>query len=634
MYTVSVPVTNLPGYHALDCERTLNELKRVGAGRVFLCVCRSIAAPEVRARELAALRVHLPYFENAGLQTGVWLSSLGHGGKLVSTVGENVDLPYQRMVGLSGETSEDSFCPLDDAYAENFSDWISDIARAGAKLIMLDDDYRLSYRDNGLSCVCERHMARYREMTGEDLTYEEIKARIYTGGPNPYRDAWLKLRGDTLLDLARLCRAKLDKVNPDARLGFCSVLSTWDIDGTDAIELTYAFAGRAKPFLRAIGAPYWASKRNWGARVGDIIELTRMEAAWCKGTGIELFSEGDVYPRPRYNTPAAFVECFDQALRADGCMDGILKYVLDYYASPVYETGYIDRHVRNKRVYDWIDKHFAGKRAVGARPMPAMRKTAMARFPDTLKPEAIYTDGLFFSMEQRLLANNGAPSAYEGDGVRLAFGENARWLTDEDIARGVMLDAPGAMILSRRGVDVGMLSCEAAQCAWLCERFINENETVPCAERGLYDIHLKPGAERVSEFLLSDASAPASYRYEDARGRRFFVYAFDAFAAQSQLYGNMRARRLSKDIAWLGEKLPAACVANPYLYLLAKRGDTGMTVGLWNLSEDVLLPCEITLDRAYARAESFGVSGRLEGARFLTTSEVAPFEFAGLELFE
>ena len=55
--------------------------------------------------------------------------------------------------------------------------------------------------------------------------------------------------------------------------------------------------------------------------------------------------------RLRHKTPASYLELFDMALRADGTVDGILKYVMTYYLHPDYEKGYVERHCRNKGLY-------------------------------------------------------------------------------------------------------------------------------------------------------------------------------------------------------------------------------------------------------------------------------------------
>ena len=135
MYTLSVPVTNWSPDRPLDCAATLKELRRAGAGRVFLCVCRSVAPEAEKRAQLAALRQNIPFFEQAGLEVGVWMSTLGHGGPLVSGGGAEDAVDFPRIVGLSGETCEDSFCPMDEGYAALFADWVEQVARAGARCV-------------------------------------------------------------------------------------------------------------------------------------------------------------------------------------------------------------------------------------------------------------------------------------------------------------------------------------------------------------------------------------------------------------------------------------------------------------------------------------------------------------------
>ena len=84
MYKISVPVKNRPAGREMDREAVLAALRRVGAQRTFLCVCRSVADADERAAEIESLRRNRPFFEAAGLEVGVWMSALGHGGPLVS----------------------------------------------------------------------------------------------------------------------------------------------------------------------------------------------------------------------------------------------------------------------------------------------------------------------------------------------------------------------------------------------------------------------------------------------------------------------------------------------------------------------------------------------------------------------
>ena len=94
-------------------------------------------------------------------------------------------------------------------------------------------------------------------------------------------------------------RESVDSVNTEIRLGTCTCMSSWDIDGISAKDTAYILAGNTKPFLRLIGAPYWAVERNWGNCIQDVVELERMESSWTREEEIEIMAEGDAYPRPR-----------------------------------------------------------------------------------------------------------------------------------------------------------------------------------------------------------------------------------------------------------------------------------------------------------------------------------------------
>ena len=73
-----------------------------------------------------------------------------------------------------------------------------------------------------------------------------------------------------------------------------------------------------------------------------------MLASFVYGNDFDIMSEGDVYPRPRYTCPAAYLELYDAVTRIDGAYSGILKYMFDYVAGPDFETGYLKIHKDNE----------------------------------------------------------------------------------------------------------------------------------------------------------------------------------------------------------------------------------------------------------------------------------------------
>lgn len=626
MYKIAIPITNRYPNRSMDVQGTLKELQKAGAHRVWLCTARGIESEEILQDQLRLLKEHRRFFEENGLEVGAWLSTLGHGGALSHQEDEIPDLDhYQKIVGFDGSTCEDGFCPSDERFADRVSTWIGRIAQTGIRMIMLDDDFRLSLRPNGSGCCCEAHMAEYSRRVGKPVRREEMRALIFSGGPNKYRDAWLDMCHDALIGLAQKIRARVDEADPTVRVGVCAVMSTWDLDGVNAMELTRVLAGGTKPFLRTIDAPYWAAI-NPAQRLSVIFAYARLQRYWCRQSGIELFTEGDAYPRPRYATPASYLELFDMAMRADGGFDGILKYMMDYTASPRYERGYIDRMVRNKPAYDWIDAHLTGGTAEGADIVSRYDLLRQTEFP-AKAPESINVTPTVHS----LAAQCALPFTFGTRSAHIVCGEDARTMALELADDGLLLDATAARLLKERGVDIGLSSISRdAQVLGGVEHYIADNEDVMAgtAER-FYTVTLADSAEVLS--TLHDL--PSCYRYENAAGQRFVVLCFDMdtpYPTAGLIRSYCRQRQVIDGLEWAGrKKLPAVLPGEPDIYITCKRQGSDLAVGLWNLSADVISDARIRLDRVYTALELFGAEGALEDDCLTLKSDMAPFSFTG-----
>ena len=630
MYKIAVPITNRYPNREMDEAATLAELKRAGAQRVWLCACRGIEAKDVLADDLRLLRQHRLFFEANGLEVGAWISSLGHGGPLAqddpdALINAN---RYQKIVGLSGETGCDGFCPSGEAFSRDYSNWISRIAQTGIKLIMLDDDYRLSTRPCGNGCCCDLHMAEYRRRVGEHIDRAQMFPLIMQGKASKYRDAWLDMGHDALIGLAQKIRARVDEVDPTVRVGVCAVMGTWDVDGVTALEITKTLAGNTRPFLRTIGAPYWAAS-VMSQRLEVIIGYTRLQRYWCVQENVELFTEGDAYPRPRYRTPAAYLEMYDMALRADGGFDGILKYMMDYTASPRYERGYIDRMARNKPAYDWIEAHLSGGTAEGVDIVCRHDRLRNADLPEGLSQNKI-NDLFFYSMAESLAAETSLPFTFGTRNTHIVCGEDARTLDLTLLNDGMALDATAARLLTERGIDVGLAAMGKAEKRSGVEHYIAEDEY----NADVHAEHFYPVTPAENAEVLSTlGGSPAAYRYENALGQRFIVYCFDLttpYPDNALVRSYCRQRQLTDGLEWAGrKKLPAVCLGQPDLYMLCKRTESGLAVGLWNLSVDVISNARIRLDGQYAALETFNADGAIEGDAVALSSDIMPFSFVG-----
>ena len=619
MYHISVPIV----FHERIClEDVLADLKQCHADRMFLAVSNVPASREKRQKLADRLEGAIRFFQQNGLETGVWFWTY---------VRDEDWKGFQWMQDGDGKEKVPFCCPADEKYRAEILDWVRMVAEKKPDILMFDDDFGMTfYLARGNGCFCPRHMKYYTQELGEEISREEFLAKIYDGGSNRWRDAFLRGKGKALEDFCHAIRETVDKIHPAMRVAVCSVMSLWDTDGIDSARVVKLLAGGTKPLLRLIGAPYWAADQSWGNRLQHVIELERMEASWCQGAEVEIMTEGDVYPRPRYQCPASYLECFDTALRAAGVADGIHKYMLDYTASTRMERGYLDRHCQNEAIYARIPEFFRGECA-GVRVYEAMKKFADADLSGlTYKEKDDWVHNSFFSRAARMLSDLTVPTTYQGDGVTgIAFGENARHLPEEALGKGMILDGIAAKILSERGIDVGLEAFgEKFRPTEL--HFLRQEETVSGYNgEPAWELFPKQGAEVLISAQTKGTPTPCAYRYQNSTGQKFIVLGWDADRAGETWYRSYCMQELLMEgVEWLsGEKLPVQCRHNPDCYILCRRSEEGLSVGVWNLFADAMPAQELQLDRHYRGVEFLAGSGSLSGDR-LTLSEVAPFSFA------
>jgi hypothetical protein len=317
-----------------------------------------------------------------------------------------------------------------------------------------------------------------------------------------------------------------------------------------------------------------------------------------------------------------------------------------------------------------IDKLFDGKHAVGLQPYIKQQKLASAVF-DELTPfeefGAYYRLDSVIPPEAYLVTDCSVPTSYEDCGYPgLAFGENARYLTDVQLKNGIITDLSGAKILTDKGIDVGLVSYTRVSANPSEEYFPKYDTAVVLGKPSPFDVRfysvkMKAGAEAVSVFRYgndvpqfgeykaafsqeaSKEEFPACYLYENADGQRFCVYTFVALNVQNRdIYNGFggdffvnycRQKQIFDSAEWIGGKsLPVKSLKNPYLYVLCAEGDGKRTVGLWNLWEDEILHPEIELDAPPSEIKFYETEGYVDGATVHLTKPLKPYECAFFEI--
>lgn len=646
MYKVSVPISmsqitseTLPVY--------LENLRNCKAERVFLGGIGNIHMKTGRNHtDPNGIRQAIQYFKNAGLEVGIWVPSFGNGHALspIQAVTDKA-VKYTQITGIHGEARENlSSCPLDENFVRDYCKGIQSVAALGPDLIMLDDDFRLNVRIKvHFACFCDLHLKEYYKRIGAEIPREELEKLLLTGGKNKYRTELLKLFHDTMIGFAKKVRQAVDEINPSICVGACTH-QTWDLHGTDPVEIAKAFAGNTKPFARIAGAPF----RN--ADIIPILENSRQQCSWGHGSGVELFAEGDTFPRPRIRIPSKTLELFDLVLCADGSTDGILAYLECYDNPPDYEPGYVERFARNNALRSGVFEMFRDKSPIGVEVATAAHKAECWELPQQLHP--MTAEMLTFAADspaRDLLSANSIPTCYTRDSgyPLLVIGENARQLELNRLNTGAILDIPAAHILQERGVDVGLLSFDETNVG--DEAYVSSGDVINRLNCLKFEIHCNNNAQVLSRFTLS--KTPASYRYENSRGQRFYVLAFDLYqswciniAGRPNYEPHLKNYRpnfennyyrqadLMEAIHWLcGRRLPAVTVKHPNLYVLASRNEASMAVSLANVHLDDVFAPEIKLDKEYTEIRFLNCTGKLEGDT-VTLSDIPPYGFVAFEV--
>ena len=642
MYKLSVPL-----HMATLTEKTLPTyieiLKKCKVNRVFLCgMGESVSENCAIYHRKEFIKQAIKTLKENGFEAGIWINSLGHGKVLThQTEEETGGFSYAPIIGSDGAVGAYSFCPSDKKFADAYMKAIKEFAECKPDLIQLDDDFRfISRATYRVGCFCEYHLKEFYKKVGEEVPREEIEKLIYSGGKNKYRTAYLELMSKSLTEFAQKVRNAVNEVDENIRLSACCVDEMWSFDKKHPERIIKAFSGNTKPFLRISGAPY-----HNGGTIIDATEMARVQFNWLKDYDVESFSEGDVYPRPRYNVPSKYLELYEYILLADGKSNGSLNYMFDYSQGPDYETGYADRYIHNEKHRDGIRELFKDKTVTGIRTYNVPSKVENWDIPDEPCDVKICS---FINKR-----NTESPSCYHlaynsisttfGNSCYPVFlvGENAKYITEEELKNGAIIDIPAAKILNKRGIDTGLLEEEPA--TFDGEFYIEEKDTIRnLGDKALKKIKCSEKAKVLTRFLPDNT--PASYIYENEKGFKFYVLAHDAcylngasfhfqnLKCPNYLVNYYRQKHLVEISEWLGgKKLPAVCLKNPRLYMLTSKNENAMSVLMVNIFPDDVLSPEIKLDKEYKEIKFVNCSGELKGDK-VYLSDITPYGFAAFEV--
>ena len=134
--------------------------------------------------------------------------------------------------------------------------------------------------------------------------------------------------------------------------------------------------------------------------------------------------------------------------------------------------------------------------------------------------------------------------------------------------------------------------------------------------------------------MLNDKKTPAAYRYENANGQRFLVYACraDALKDSSTVFWSYgRAAQIAENIEWLGgAPLPAACLDHPHLYALCKEGDGAVAMGYFNCHVDELNNTKVTFAKKIKSVEILNGEGTVIDDHTVVIKHIKAYGYLGI----
>jgi hypothetical protein len=306
---------------------------------------------------------------------------------------------------------------------------------------------------------------------------------------------------------------------------------------------------------------------------------------------------------------------------------------MDYVSNVGYEKGYLKAYNKNKPVYEAIEKHFTGKTSLGVRVHESQKKVSEMQIPNALGGNADM-EQVFYSSAARMLSSNAIPTVYEGDGTTgICFGENAYDLGEESLGRGMILDALAAKILTDRGIDVGVRDF-VGSFRMKFQYMADDENYIIAGNRLAYELKLDENAEPIAyaKKAFDGEALPFCYRYENAHGQRFLVFAACGKECEMHLRQQINARIIADSAEWLsGDRLPAFCYGNPNLYIQCKEDFESLAIGIWNFFEDEAIEPVVELGREYQSAEILFGSGEFTNTR-VKLDDIPPYSFRAVIL--
>jgi hypothetical protein len=162
---------------------------------------------------------------------------------------------FRLLVGENGNQNPIAVCPLCENWQKYICNTFELFAReVSPRTLWIEDDFRLHNHNPFITgwggCFCDEHLRRFSEMVGQDVTRQELLGNILAKGkPHPWREKWILLSWQSILEPARKIRQTVDRVNDKIDLALmCSMPDKHSVEGRQWDELADVLRNN-RPFV-------------------------------------------------------------------------------------------------------------------------------------------------------------------------------------------------------------------------------------------------------------------------------------------------------------------------------------------------------------------------------------------------
>jgi hypothetical protein len=547
------------------------------------------------------LRPYVAKLKKTGITVDInVMQTLGH---VYFPLGMSEEFPFQRRVTNAGKVSTAGACPR----CAKLQDWVAETYAIYASLepsvILVDDDFRTPM--DGLTCLCDDHLADISRRAGRAVTREEVDAAIHDSQwpASSLRAHYFDSTTEGYCRLATRIRESVKAASPQTRLGVMAAYFPLGVIGLDYPAVLRALCGVQTPVLRPQMTMYY--ERDPRELPSSFSNPALFRAALPEK--IEYWPEIENYPFTTWSksTQCTFAQMSAAVLQG---FDHLALDLFDFFDHPYADSEAVIAMLEAKRPY------FDALRALvpeDSRPLGIAPYVHI----DEMRVRRVPTGSWDLCGSQkfsRVLPNLGLPVGAGGGGPWLFItGDDVLAADDAEIDRmlaaGAVIDRTGLESLHLRGfgerVGVGVGDfIDGDELGY--EEFV-EPTTSPRLHGQRFPLRALGCAGDVVELKpLSGSALPASlirnYRREavapmvllneNSAGERFAVLAWSGRVGNHQVNENlMRAEQFRELFTWTARRpLPVAVdERTPFVWPILNRSPDGrLVLGLVNCSTD------------------------------------------------